>query len=478
MVAMRPLALALLASSVVTAQLSNYNCDPNACKPPACRCASLAPPVANPPQFLLLTFDDAVQEATWQQAQSLLNRKNPNGCTVKSTWYTQVNFSDPFLVTQWYAQGNEVADHTITHTPPFTGTYAEVEGMRKWVNELAGIPLGKITGFRFPFLNYTKDALEMLTKMGFEYETSMSAFDSDAVWPYTLDYGTVNDCLGIINLCGQTMQTKGLWEIPMYGFVGSDGKQHLMDPFNDPLPTAPSLTPEQLTNDYKATFDKHYNGQKAPFGVYVHPIWLGKGVPPSVPDGTAKLAAIAAFLDYALSRPDTWMVTGAQLIQYMKNPVPASQLGAQPYMSCTPNPAPPTGICNGLGGNGTGNAAPEACNPPEGPFRTCYGCPSAYPSLANPSPQSTSTRCRLPTTCDTLWWDPVGCKCLCTSDACKWNDSARPINLDPASLNAVNKTGGGSGSANSNTKGNGAGSLQAGIVTLAAGVVATILSVL
>ncbi|KAI9090050.1 hypothetical protein DFS34DRAFT_638102 [Phlyctochytrium arcticum] len=470
---------ALVAPLAVSGQLANYKCDPNSCKLPACKCASLAPPVQNPPQFVLLTFDDAVQEATWAQAQSLINRKNPNGCQARATWYTQVLYSDPYLVTQWYAQGNEVADHTVTHTPPFTGTYAEFEGMRKWVNELAGIPLGKVTGVRFPFLNYTQEALEMLGKMGFTYETSMSAFDADAVWPYTLDFGTVNDCLGQINLCQKQLSVKGLWEIPMYGFGGSDGKQHLMDPFNDPTPQAPSLTPDALLNDYKATFDRHYNAQRAPFGGYFHPIWLGKGQPPAVPAGDAKLAAVAAFLDYALSKPDTWMVTGQQLIEYMKNPVPASQLAAQPYMSCTPNPAPPTTICNGLAANPTGNAAPEACSLPEGPFRSCYGCPSTTPTLADPSGATTSKRCRIPTTCDTLWWDPVGCTCMCTGDSCKWNDTSRPVNLDPASLNSANNTqnggqGGNSTGGGKGKTGNGAGNVQVGFWTLMAGAAAAV----
>ena len=54
-----------------------------------------------------------------------------------------------------------------------------------------------------------------------------------------------------------------------------------------------------------------------------------------------------------MSRPNVWMVTPSQLIEYMKNPVSASQLGSQPYMQCNPNPAPPTNICNGLGTIGT-----------------------------------------------------------------------------------------------------------------------------
>ena len=71
-----------------------------------------------------------------------------------------------------------------------------------------------------------------------------------------------------------------------------------------------------------------------------HPMWLrpGQGNTAPVPDGALKLAAIQSFLDYAMSKPDVWMVTHQQLIQYMQNPVPASQLSSQSYMQCNQAP--------------------------------------------------------------------------------------------------------------------------------------------
>ncbi|KAJ3012348.1 hypothetical protein HKX48_006334 [Thoreauomyces humboldtii] len=431
---------------------AGYSCDPTTCKLPACYCASAAAPIANPPQFLMLTFDDSVQQSVWGPPQTLLaGRKNPNGCPAKATWFAQVFYSDPYLVQTWYAQGNEIADHTIDHVQPFAGTYQEVEGMRKWANELAGIPLGKIKGFRYPYLNYSSSSLSMLSKMGFEWESSMSAGSAvggDAVWPYTLDHGTVNDCLGEINLCGQQLNANGLWEVPMYGVTGTDGAQHLMDPYNDPTIFAP-ITTASVTAMYQTTFDAHYASTRVPFGVYTHPVWLTATSPgatatnPSATiDGTPKLQAIAAFLDYAMAKPDTWMITPSQLIEYMKNPVSAADLAAQPYMSCTPNPPLPTNICNGVAGNTTsGNAAPETCNLLTGTFRTCYGCPPTAPTLADPSPASTdTTRKRLPTTCDSLWWDPVAGSCTCTAPGCAYTDTGRPINMDPNSINVANTT--------------------------------------
>lgn len=392
--------------------------------------------------------------ATFPNANALLaGRKNPNGCPAKATWFAQVNYSDPILLTQWYASGNEVADHTVTHGAAditkienYVGSYEEVEGMRAWANAWAGIPLGKIKGFRYPYLNYTADGLKLLQKMGFEYESSMSAMDSDAVWPYTLDHGIVNDCLGQIDLCGGKVTVPGLWEIPLYGISGPDGT-HLMDPYNDGNLYTPDLpTVEQ---DYISYFDKHYGGNRAPFGIYTHPTWFNPPPASAIPtlpqgaDGASqkKLAMVQKVLDYAMKKPDTWMVTNAQLIEYMKAPVPASQLASQPYMQCAQTPAPPTNICNGIGLVGV-----DTCNYPTAQLQTCYGCPESLPTLSNPVPKRNGTKKPVPADCDTIWWDSASGQCLCTADSCSYKDIGRPINLNPGSLNgqsgSSNKTAG------------------------------------
>jgi hypothetical protein len=71
--------------------------------------------------------------------QFLAQRKNPNGCDIKMTYFTSLNFTNYTLVTgarvlqlrhgvdfffkflsffylDWYVAGNEIADHTsVTH---------------------------------------------------------------------------------------------------------------------------------------------------------------------------------------------------------------------------------------------------------------------------------------------------------------------------------------------------------------------------
>jgi hypothetical protein len=115
----------------------------------------------------------------------------------------------------------------------------EINGNLIALNSFAGIPLTAIQGFRAPFLNYTVDTLKQLYQSEFTYDSSSAASipvtdpESDAFWPYTLDYGFANDCLAVPGLCKGEPKLPGFWEIPMYATFddrGIDGV-HLMDPW-------------------------------------------------------------------------------------------------------------------------------------------------------------------------------------------------------------------------------------------------------
>lgn len=126
--------------------------------------------------------------------------------------------------------------------------------------------------------------------------------------------------------------------------------QHLMDPFNDPTVSSP-VSLNVIQSSMQSAFDSTYNGNRVPFGIYLHPTWMSSAVPTS-PNATAKLQTIQNVINYAMSRSDVWMVTYSQLLEYMKNPVSAAELGSQPYMQCNRSPAPPTNVCNGLSDSG------------------------------------------------------------------------------------------------------------------------------
>lgn len=100
-----------------------------------------------------------------------------------------------------------------------TPNSSEVLGNLQALNAFAGIPLSAIQGFRAPFLNFTGDTLQMLADAKFTYDSSATsaspanASGTDAFWPYTLDYGMANNCIGSEDLCGGVLKLPGFWEI-------------------------------------------------------------------------------------------------------------------------------------------------------------------------------------------------------------------------------------------------------------------------
>ncbi|KAF9925634.1 hypothetical protein FBU30_004619 [Linnemannia zychae] len=408
-------AISVLFIAGVTDAQAAPACDTSKCVFPACVCPSVNPPKGmdpkTVPQFFTLTYDDAIQAPTVPVAASLMTpHRNPNGCPIKATWFAQTLYSDFALIQQWYAAGNEVADHTMNHigTPPIE----EVSGNRKAINAFSGIPFAKMTGFRAPFLNYSKSTFDVLAQEKLQYDSSTTATTTDAYWPYTLDYGVANDCWN--GICSQGVAQPGMWEIPMHAIIDPKGNAYSMDVHLD----KPAGDVSQWLKD---NFNRHYTGTRQPFGIYLHPVHVG-----------AAASLYNEFFAWAAAQKDVWFVTNQQLLQWMQNPVPASELANQPYMKCQ-LPVVGKEICNGLDDTKAGaidKGVLEMCNFDAGSWSTCYGCPTTNPSVAEPVPAravaagQTGYRTPVPTTCAMEWWDPVAAQCLCTSSNCTFTDTA------------------------------------------------------
>ncbi len=88
-----PLLLALVAAASSRSANNNNNadtghCDPSYCRLPDCYCGGLDIPggysPSDIPQFVLLTFDDAVNSLNRNFFEELFaDRYNPNGCPIK-----------------------------------------------------------------------------------------------------------------------------------------------------------------------------------------------------------------------------------------------------------------------------------------------------------------------------------------------------------------------------------------------------------
>ncbi|KAI0783166.1 hypothetical protein C8Q75DRAFT_869185 [Abortiporus biennis] len=435
-------------------EAAGYSCDPSTCKLPNCNCASTTPPggldPSQVPQFIVFTADDAIQSYTLDSVnQFLAHRKNPNGCPIKMTYYTSVNFTNFTLVTDWYVAGNEIADHTMTHvgSPPAD----EINGNLIALNALAGIPLKDIQGFRAPYLNYTAETFHLLSAAGFTYDSTVSASipvtdpNTDAYWPYTLDHGLANDCLAVDGICKGQPQIPGFWEVPMYALFDDRGGAgpHLMDPWLDTANGASTVNDTATLEYMKSSFTAHYTNKRQPFGLYTHPIHLSTTYPGvNAPNST--ITMINQFLDWAQNQQNVWIVSTEQMLAWVRNPVPISQLDSVDALKCqTPNVDASKKICNGIPQNEAGLLS--HCAFPDFPFYTCYGCPESPPVPSNPNPAQVATdgqslRQRLPTNCSTPFWDPIGAQCICSDSTCAFTDNSRPIGP-----NGANLTGGGTG---------------------------------
>ncbi|KAG6855526.1 hypothetical protein H0H87_001566 [Tephrocybe sp. NHM501043] len=329
----------------------------------------------------------------------------------------------------------------------------EINGNLIALNALAGIPLSSITGFRAPFLAYNAQTLKNLAAAQFTYDSSAAASvpvtdpDTDAYWPYTLDNGMANNCLTNTDTCKGEPKLPGLWEIPMYAFFDDRGVAgpHLMDPWLDAANGATKVNNTATLDYMKKTFTDHYNNNRQPIGLYTHPIHVSRSYPGSTVQQDM-IDMINAFLDWAQEQQNVWIVSNEQLLEWVRNPVPISELNSVNALKCsTPQVDASLKICNGIPQNENGILS--HCAFPDFPFYTCYGCPKEAPTVNNPNPEQDvpdgeQARFRLPTNCSTPFWDPIGGKCICTSSTCAFVDNSRPIGA-----NGANLTGGGTGGA-------------------------------
>jgi len=315
-----------------------YDCNETNCKAPACRCASIAPPNGltpeKTPQFILITHDDAINPFSNKVVRSVIDiHTNPNGCNVPATWYTLQQGSDCATVKKLYDENSEIALHTVNHNrllPNYAGgekaLLQEMFGVRTWLNEECGIPLEDLVGYRTPYLVNNPQTRKALFEEKLLYDSSMiQAFSQGGpmsnqpgqrVFPFSMDRGIPIDCNwnypdGQCN--GTTESYPGLWEAPLWELQNAAG-EHLfsMDPEGD------------VFNIYKENFDMNYNNNRAPFGVFLHAPWFTD----------KNTRALNQFMDYAMSLPDVWAITTRQLIEWMKDPVPASQMGE--WLKCKP----------------------------------------------------------------------------------------------------------------------------------------------
>jgi peptidoglycan/xylan/chitin deacetylase (PgdA/CDA1 family) len=297
-----------------------YNC-PDTCVGPSCRCATHEIPGGlspeETPQFIVFTNDDAVTVMTQPAILNITERHvNRNGCRMPATWFISQQYTDPALVQQVYAKGHEIATHTMTHVQ--NPSVDEIVGCKLWLHNTAKIPMEDIKGYRSPFLAFSPAQRKVLFENGFGYDSSItetypsetSPDSGNLLWPYSMDYGIGQNCAISTGTCDANEKYPGMWEFPMWNVQDATGMSVAsMDPVGD------------LYTLYKTMFDQRYNGNRAPLGIFFHAARLI-----GWPEGMDELNR---FIEYAMTKENVWLVTASQAMDWVKNPVPASEYSVE-----------------------------------------------------------------------------------------------------------------------------------------------------
>jgi hypothetical protein len=130
------------------------------------------------------------------------------------------------------------------------------------------------------------------------------------------------------------------------------------------------LRPENATeafNYLRSNFDRVYNENRAPLGIYLHSAWF-QGNPYT-------LSGYLDFLDYIQTRPNVYIVSVSKGLDWIKNPLPVDQINSTTVLGC---PAQTPATC-----------APRNCyyvdqNGDDVVMRSCVTCPNNYPEPGNP----------------------------------------------------------------------------------------------
>ncbi|CAI2357119.1 unnamed protein product [Caenorhabditis sp. 36 PRJEB53466] len=311
-------------------------CNEAECKLPNCFCSDNGrqPPGGlrpdETPQFVVLTFDDAVNGKTFPDYKKLFENdalKNPNGCDVKATFFISHEWTNYDAVNWLVSKNMELASNSISHES------LEHENTNRWLNEMdgqrrilakfGGAPEEQIVGIRAPQLALGGDNMfEMMVGAEFLWDNSMSAnpgIHGEPFWPQTLDYQVAWDCHEAS--CPKS-SFPGIWTVPLNQFYGSYMRQ--IDSFrrSSMIRAAVDLnnTVEELDEIIMRNFERSYSGNRAPYVLSLNADFL------QLAGQNKGMKAVQKFLNRITANKDVYIVTIKQLIDWMKRPVPLNQI--------------------------------------------------------------------------------------------------------------------------------------------------------
>jgi hypothetical protein len=324
------------ATIILVCFVAAYNCRniPMSTEPPRTPNGTLSS--FDIPQFVMLTYDDAVTVANYPTYSKLFDRRNKeNACPIGATFFLSHENTNYQLVHELYRRGYEIASHSVTHhsntqywkNADKKTLIDEITGLKKMVAKFADININDVKGYRAPFLQTTGNTtFQVLHDEGFKYDSSMPTLSHSKpkpIFPYNLDDGYQQDCQ--ISPCPTSDgRWEGLFIVPIVDYwrkrLVIDGPPPIYQ--DSPCSMVDFCLPDPVDNEdtfqyFKTNFDRHYTTNRAPFPVFLHEAWLK--IEPFREQGYFE------FIDYLLTLDDVYIVTIQEVIHWMENPVPLSQ---------------------------------------------------------------------------------------------------------------------------------------------------------
>ncbi|OQV20106.1 hypothetical protein BV898_05899 [Hypsibius exemplaris] len=347
-------------------------CNKTACQLPNCYCDSSVIPgglsANQTPQMLVIAFDGAINMHNYDLYTQIFNedRRNPNGCPIRATFYLSHRWTDYSNVQNLYALGHEIALRGVALTgDEANATYEsfteDIIALQQIARNFADVNPDDVVGMRAPYLKTEGDDQFLAafdTKL--LYDSSILNPSLTPVWPFTLDYAMPFTCPTWYPRCPM-LSYPGLWEIPVTRLVGPAGV-----PYGFFTAYEFSKNPIEIADILMKFFLTHYTTNRAPFTLNGLSYWF---VTPEFRLG------YELFLEQVLRLPDVWMVTSTQLIHWMQNPTAASEMNAfEPFKCDTKRDVE---LCQ----------TPRSCRTfldgEEIYFTSCKRCPYTFPYLKN-----------------------------------------------------------------------------------------------
>ncbi|KAJ8928574.1 hypothetical protein NQ314_018860 [Rhamnusium bicolor] len=316
--------------------------------------------------LISLTFDEAVTEDLYNNFWEplLFSRVNPDGVPIGATFFVPHEYTDYERVNDLYNYGFEIGVHSITKnnlqsywrsaSEPLLEQ--EFGGQRKIIAKFANIPIDDILGVRTPQLQLAGNvSIEAYQGSGLIYDSSWPTLPEKALYPYTLDYLTTQQC----NLGSRCPNEafRGFWILPINDLNGDEKECNTLASCNI------TGTANDIADWLVGEIDRVRRSTRVPLTLLVNSYWF---------DFTENsLQGFTLFLDrLAAHYNDVFLVTQKQILDWIKNPVPVSEFQTEfPERNANCNPY---------------SCALKTPDNADRYMKSCIPCPAAYPWLGNP----------------------------------------------------------------------------------------------